>query len=164
MRNSNDRHPLRRLLQAILQQLLRLRIQRTCRVIKEQELEFPDQSTRNSQTLFLASRQMVAVRTAVGVVAARHFDDCVVDIGQLARFFEISLGWALVWSSAESQIETNDAVEDDALLRDVGDVVAEGCVAVGYIAAIDIDGSGVWSVEVLYQRDDISILLRPLTR
>jgi hypothetical protein len=92
MRNSNDRHPLRRLLQAILQQLLRLRIQRTCRVIKEQELEFPDQSTRNSQTLFLASRQMVAVRTAVGVVAARYFDDCVVDIGQLARFFEISLG------------------------------------------------------------------------
>ena len=118
MRNGDHSRLLRNKIQAVLQQLLRLSIKSTGRLIQNQEFRFTDKRSRDRQSLLLAAGELTAVWPAKGIVAFGQVVDRLVDVGQLAGFDDLFHRSFLRVSRAEADVESYGAFEENAFLWD----------------------------------------------
>ncbi|GJC82292.1 hypothetical protein ColLi_05130 [Colletotrichum liriopes] len=139
-----------RALQPVLQRPLALGVERARALVEQQQPRLPDERPRDRDALALPSGKLRPVGAALRVVALREGGDDVVDVGEAARLLDLGVRGVPSRARAEADVEAHAAVEEGAVLRDDGDVVAEvGGGELGDVGAVDLDRAGAGGVHAL---------------
>ena len=93
---------------------LALRIERTRRLVEDQDLRVGDEGTCNGDALALSTGKQAAALADKGIVALRHFADETFDTCELCRTQDIFIGRV---RQRRFDIFSNRACEEEALLH-----------------------------------------------
>ena len=122
------------------------------RVVEDEDLRPLEQGAGDAQALLLASGHIGAALLDAGVVAVGELPDELVGLGELAGADELGVGGVGV---APAQVLLDGAGEQDVLLQDDGDLVAQpGQVVVAHVDAADHHAPGGHVVQARDELDE----------
>ncbi|QBZ55852.1 hypothetical protein PoMZ_00758 [Pyricularia oryzae] len=145
-------------LEPLLQGGLALGVEGGRALVQQQQPGPADEGARDGQPLALAAAQPAAVGPALGVVAAgQRPDDGVVQVGQAAGLLDLGVGGLAARPRPQPHVEAHRAVEQRAVLRHHGHLVARERRPprrAAHVHAVHRDAARARRVQALHQRED----------
>ena len=149
VRDNDDGAPLGDLDHVVLDDALAFVVERTGRLVEDQNARIGDQRARDRDALALAARQAVAAFADGSVVAFRHFQDEFVRAGKLRRGDDALDRHRRI---GERDIVADRAVEQHVLLQHDADLPPQpGGIDHGKIDAVDQNAPALRHVKPLDQ-------------
>ena len=139
--------------QCLADLFLRCRVDRTCRIIEDQDFCLSDQRTRDAETLLLASGEVACALLEHGAEAVRHAVQKFIRTRRAACFPDLLIGCIRI---APFQVFTHGSGEQHVFLQNDIDCIAEsGKIVRAHILSADADGAPAGVIQTrneLHQR------------
>ena len=150
MCDDDARPPNHEPLKRLLNRMFGNRVERTRSFVENQNLRVLQDDARKRQALLLATRKLQAAVAHLGVVAKRLCGDVIVNVGDLARLFDVLKRCVFV---RVPQVLEYRAVEQIRLLRDNANLPTQVCEV--EVAHIDACNSDATSRHIVETRDEV---------
>ena len=151
MRDDDGRAPLHQRRQRLLDQPLGLGVERTGRLVEQQDRRVLQDGARNRDALALAAGELVAALADRGIVATRHRHDEIMRGSRLRRRDDLLLRGV---RPAEGNIRAHAVVEQHDILADDADLSAQARQRdMAQVLPVDLDAALVRVVEARHERE-----------
>ncbi len=150
MRDDDARPPDHELFKRLLNRMFGNRVERARSFVENQNLRVLQDDARKRQALLLATRKFQAAIAHLGVVAKRLCGDVIVNVGDLARLFDVLKRCVFV---RVPQVLEYRAVEQVRLLRDNANLATQVCKVEA--AHIDTCNGDAASCHIVEARDEV---------